>query len=64
MTGAEARIPRAFAEAEIGDSREWVSGSPIGSPVSNLDFPISGICTGGGGEAGSLSAKTGSHFPR
>jgi hypothetical protein len=25
MTGAEARIPRAFADAEIGDRLEWVS---------------------------------------
>ena len=30
MTGAEARIPRAFAEAEIGDRLEWVCWSPIG----------------------------------
>ena len=44
MTGADARIPRAFAEAEIGDRLEWVCGRPIGRPVSNLEFPISGIC--------------------
>jgi hypothetical protein len=25
MTGAEAHIPRAFADAEIGDRLEWVS---------------------------------------
>jgi hypothetical protein len=25
MTGAEARIPQAFADAEIGDRLEWVS---------------------------------------
>ena len=42
--GAMARIPWAFAEAEIGDRTDWVSWSPIGGPVSNLDFPISGIC--------------------
>ena len=43
MTGGDARIPWAFAGAEIGDRSEWVCGRPIGGPVSNLEFPISGI---------------------
>jgi hypothetical protein len=48
MTGAEARIPRAFADAEIGDRLEWVSRSPIGSRVSNPEGPISAIFRGPG----------------
>jgi hypothetical protein len=44
MTGAKARIPPAFAAVEIGDRRKWVCAGPIGGPVSNLEFPISGIC--------------------
>jgi hypothetical protein len=44
MTGAEAHIPRAFADAEIGDRLEWIFRSPIGGPVSNPEGPISGIC--------------------
>jgi hypothetical protein len=43
MTGAQARIPWAFAGAEIGDRLEWVSRSPIGGRVSNLELPISGV---------------------
>src|ERR1700674_3950279 len=43
MTGAEARIPWAFTGAEIGDRLEWVSRSPIGGRVSNLQLPISGV---------------------
>ena len=43
VTGAEARITPAFAAVEIGDRRKWVCSRPIGGPVSNLDFPISGI---------------------
>jgi hypothetical protein len=43
MTGAKARIPPAFAAVEIGDRRKWVCAGPIGGPVSNLEFPISGI---------------------
>jgi hypothetical protein len=52
MTGAEARIPRAFAGAEIGDYAEWVFRGPIGGPVSNPEFPISGICPMGLAETG------------
>src|SRR5271165_2875488 len=44
MTGVDARIPWASKEAEIGDRLEWVSCRPIGRPVSNLKFRISGIC--------------------
>jgi hypothetical protein len=44
MTGTEARIPPASVGAEIGDRLEWVSGSLMGGPVSNPEFPISGIC--------------------
>ena len=44
MTGTEARIPPASVGAEIGDRLEWVSGSLMGGPVSNREFPISGIC--------------------
>jgi hypothetical protein len=43
-TGARARIPWAFADAEIGDRLEMVCERPIGRPVSNLEIPISGIC--------------------
>jgi hypothetical protein len=52
MTGAEARIARAFAGAEIGDHAQWVSRGPIGGPVSNPEFPISGICPMGLAETG------------
>jgi hypothetical protein len=43
MTGAEPRIPRAFAGAEIGDRQNWVCPGGFVRPVSNADFPISGI---------------------
>jgi segregation and condensation protein B len=36
-----------LAEAEIGDRPEWVSCRPIGRPVSNLKFQISGNMTVG-----------------
>jgi hypothetical protein len=43
MTRAEPRIPRAFAGAEIGDRQNWVCRGGFWRPVSNADFPISGI---------------------
>jgi hypothetical protein len=43
MTGAEPRIPRAFAGAEIGDRQNLACGGGFVRPVSNADFPISGI---------------------
>ena len=52
MTGAEARIPWAFAGAEIGDRRNRVCHGGFVRPVSNADFPISGIARGAG-ETGS-----------
>jgi hypothetical protein len=42
--GAEPRIPRAFAGAEIGDRQNRVCRGGFVRPVSNADFPISGIC--------------------
>jgi hypothetical protein len=46
VTGVEARIPRAFAGAEIGDRRKTSARAAIGGSVSNADFPISGIYLG------------------
>ena len=64
MTGADARIPRGFADAEIGDRAEWVSQRPIGGPVSNPEFPISGIARGLGRDRFAVGlAETGS-LPR
>ena len=43
MTGAEPRIPRAFAGAEIGDRQNRAYPDGFVRLVSNADFPISGI---------------------
>jgi hypothetical protein len=43
MTRGEPRIPRAFAGAEIGDRQNRVCPGGFVRPVSNADFPISGI---------------------
>ena len=43
MTGAEPRIPCAFAGAEIGDRQNRACYGGFVRPVSNADFPISGI---------------------
>jgi hypothetical protein len=48
MGGAEPRILRASAGAEIGDRRNLAGDSGFARPVSNADFPISGIRQGGG----------------
>ena len=48
MGDAERRIPLTFAGAEIGDRRTLALDSGFTRPVSNADFPISGICSGGG----------------
>ena len=39
-----ARILRASADAEIGDRRNRAGRGGFERPVSNADFPISGIC--------------------
>jgi hypothetical protein len=41
---AEPRILRASADAEIGDRRSRAGRGGFERPVSNADFPISGIC--------------------
>jgi hypothetical protein len=47
MTRAEPRIPRAFWGAEIGDRQNGVCRGGFLRPVSNADFPISGIARRG-----------------
>jgi hypothetical protein len=47
MTGAEPRIWLAFAGAEIGDRQYRACGGGFVRPVSNADFPISGIARQG-----------------
>ena len=57
MTGAEAGIPRSFAGAEIGDRRNQVCPGGFVRPVSNAEFPISGIPRRAG-ESGLLFLET------
>jgi hypothetical protein len=59
--GAEPRIPRAFAGAEIGDRQNRACLGGFVCSVSNADFPISGIARQGAGETGLLFLETGSH---
>jgi hypothetical protein len=52
VTGAKARIPWAFADAEIGDRPERVPEAQL----ANLDFPISGFARGLGRDRFALHA--------
>jgi hypothetical protein len=58
MTGAEPRIPRTFAGAEIGDRQNRVCPGGFVRLVSNADFPISGIARRERGETGLLFLET------
>ena len=53
MTGAEARIPRAFAGAEIGDRRKRVCRRRIGAPGLQCSIFQSPELPGGAAETGS-----------
>ena len=59
--GAEPRIPRAFAGAEIGDRQNRACRGGFVRPVSNADFPISGIARQGKARPVCSSIETGSH---